>query len=302
MEKIIKEVKLMNSDELMHFGVKGMKWGKRKNNYSIGSSFRYRRYTKAANSAQRDADNLLKNGYKEDTSFQKGNLNFYIILFIENQKILNHKRQRNEKINQLETFNAISQNDKASNSDSTNLTLIPKKEGDDSNYSTPKRIKKPKKVSTQKKEEKKQKTNVITHSDYVSTSSPDDFMKYNFNYETDKSQIEIPIHLEEEDLIYVNKQQIKDDFTIVKKEENLPKKIWDSNIFSKKELRKQLGILESKWPRKIMDFDEEFVLKILSLCDNNWIKCQKYISSNIFKSLLQGMKAKKEELTINLFK
>lgn len=81
-----------------------------------------------------------KNGYQEDTSFQKGNLNFYIILFIENQKILNHKRQRNEKINQLETFNAISQNDKASNSDSTNLTLIPKKEGDDSNYSTPKRI------------------------------------------------------------------------------------------------------------------------------------------------------------------
>ena len=52
-------------------------------------------------------------------------------------------------------------------SDSTNLTLIPKKEGDDSNYSTPKRIKKPKKVSTQKKEEKKQKTNVITHSDYL---------------------------------------------------------------------------------------------------------------------------------------
>ena len=159
-----------------------------------------------------------KNGYQEDTSFQKGNLNFYIILFIENQKILNHKRQRNEKINQLETFNAISQNDKASNSDSTNLTLIPKKEDDDSNYSTPKRIKKPKKVSTQKKEEKKQKTNVITHSDYVSTSSPDDFMKYNFNYETDKSQIEIPIHLEEEDLIHVNKQQIKDDFSIVKKE------------------------------------------------------------------------------------
>ena len=51
-----------------------------------------------------------------------------------------------------------------------------------------------------------------------------------------------------------------------------------------------------------MDFDEEFVLKILSLCDNNWIKCQKYISSNIFKSLLQGMKAKKEKPTINLFK
>lgn len=134
---------------------------------------------------------------------------------------------------------------------------------------------------------------MITHSDYVSTSSPDDFMKYNFNYETDKSQIKIPIHLEEEDFIHVNKQQIKDDFSIVKKEENLPKKIWDSNIFSKKELRKQLGILESKWPRKIMDFDEEFVLKILSLCDNNWIKCQKYISSNIFKSLLQGMKTRR---------
>ena len=75
---------------------------------------------------------------------------------------------------------------------------------------------------------------MITHSDYVSTSSPDDFMKYNFNYETDKSQIEIPIHLEEEDLIYVNKQQIKDDFSIVKKEENLPKKIWGRLFFLKK--------------------------------------------------------------------
>lgn len=143
---------------------------------------------------------------------------------------------------------------------------------------------------------------MITHSEYVNTSSPEDFMKYNFNYETDKSQIEIPIHLEEEDLIHVNKHQLLEDFSILKQSESLPKKIWDNNKFSKKELRKELGILESKWPRKIMEFDEEFVLKILTLCDNNFLKCQKYISSNAFKSLLQGMKAKKEKPTINLFK
>lgn len=63
---------------LFHHGIKGQKWGKRRYQNEDGSltpagKSRYgyetagnRRHTKAANAAQRDADNLRKSGYKTE--------------------------------------------------------------------------------------------------------------------------------------------------------------------------------------------------------------------------------------------
>lgn len=63
---------------LFHHGIKGQKWGKRRYQNEDGSltpsgKARYgyetvgnRRHTKAANAAQRDADNLRKSGYKTE--------------------------------------------------------------------------------------------------------------------------------------------------------------------------------------------------------------------------------------------
>lgn len=56
------------TDELSHYGIKGMKWGVRRYQKKDGSltSAGKSRYRRAADSAQRDADDLRKHGYTKE--------------------------------------------------------------------------------------------------------------------------------------------------------------------------------------------------------------------------------------------
>lgn len=187
--------------------------------------------------------------------------------------------------------------EKGNNSETTNLSLShSNNKGDDESYcSTPKNIKfKTKKNNIKTEEKKHHKSNVISHPDYQSTKSPEEFMKYNFNFENENNvqKEKNKVH-SEEDNIHVNLQKNNDNFSLINGKTELPKLIWSNKCFTNKELKYHLNQIEKKWPRKLAEFSEEFVIKILTLCDNDIEKCTNYIMSNGFKKLLMKMKKEK---------
>jgi hypothetical protein len=171
--------------------------------------------------------------------------------------------------------------------------------------------------STKKKQETppspiKPKTFVITHQNYINTKSTQDFMTYNFNLEFNNNEDNDDICLDETSSVYqhydeckqhVNKNNLNKTLTLINSTNNMnmPKRIWNNTDVNQNTLTKQIAVFEKKWPRKIVDFNEELALQILKMCKFDYKKCETYISSQEFKTLLIKLKKKNGSSSLECF-
>lgn len=87
------------TDELMHYGVLGMKWGVHRSKSSHNPSIGNRYHTKAAKSVQKDADDLRKHGYKAEADAVQKVADKHRQKASESQRKANAKRERKAKLN-----------------------------------------------------------------------------------------------------------------------------------------------------------------------------------------------------------
>jgi hypothetical protein len=83
----------MSNNELMHYGVLGMKWGKRKT--SIGNRY----HSRAARSVQKDADELRKSGYESEAKAVQKVADKHRAKAVASQKKYDVKQERKQAIN-----------------------------------------------------------------------------------------------------------------------------------------------------------------------------------------------------------
>ena len=125
--------------------------------------------------------------------------------------------------------------------------------------------------------------------DYKQTNSPNDFMKYNFDF-VSKEQYKT-----EKLIINKEKQTVDLDKINYNKNENinekLPQKLYDPNeIKDFKELNNYLKLIERSWPKHIYRYSEDIALNFLKENNYSLDKFVDYFKSDEFKLFLKLIK------------